>query len=155
MAACSVNVGSPRRRRRVVDRGGIVDRPRHQVAALVEHELRSVELIAPVGHADPVEEVRQVHGIGVAVRDRAFERLEAALLQPDVFDRPLGDEPRRARAVGTDERVPRPALVVVEDLPEAFRVARVAGCVVGHREQLVAECGVTNFPGAGHGPRIR
>ena len=101
-------------------RDGVVEVPGHQLAVVVEHELRAVELLAPVVHAHPVVEVGEVHGVGLVEVDGPLEVLERAALEPDVVDGALGDEPGGLLAVVADQAAARPALVVVEDVPEPF-----------------------------------
>ena len=84
---------SPRRRRRSSTLAGSSTGHGVELTVGAGHELRAVELVEPVGHAHTVEEVRVVHRVGVAVRDRDVECFETALLEPGVFDRVLRDEP--------------------------------------------------------------
>ena len=73
-------------------------------------------------------------GRGVAALDRDLEQLEAPLLEPEVTE--LRDEPRRLLAVRADQADTGPALVVVEDRPQAVGMRRYRG-PCRHREQFV------------------
>ncbi len=121
-----------------VDALDVVEVPRHEASVFVTHELRPEALRPAVGHAEPVFEVRLVHRIGVAARDRDLEQFEAPALQADVVDLLLRDQPRGVLAVGADEPPTGPTLVVVEDVPEPLRAQRARG-VVDQLEQLGAE----------------
>jgi lysophospholipase L1-like esterase len=124
---------------------GILDRPRdHRGPIRSRHELRTVELVPSVGDLHAVEEIGVVLRGCVAVRDRDLEELEAAMLEPRIGTSMLHDHPRRGRAVGVDQLPARPALVVVEDLPQALSVALLGLAalrpnLLGHRDELVAE----------------
>ena len=61
-------------------RDRIVEVPGHELAVVVEHELRAVELLAPVVHSHAVVEVREVHWVGVVEVDGPLEVLERAAL---------------------------------------------------------------------------
>ena len=133
-----------------VDRDRIVDRPRLELAVVAEHELRAVQLVAPVVHPHPVGEVGEVYRVGVAARDRDLEHVEAAALQPDVLDRRLRHQPRRLRAVVPHQRPTRPLLVVVEHRPEPLRphLATLGIMVRRQGEQLDAEPGIARLRGS-------
>ena len=106
-----------------------------------DDELRAVELGETVGHAHAVEQQRVVLRVGVAGVDRDLEELEAASLQPGIFDCFLHEEPRRLRTVVADQPAPGPRLVVVEDRPDAIGVALLDDSPrVGQRRVGAGEC---------------
>lgn len=134
----------------------IVHVPGHELTVVIEHELRSVQLLPTVVHADAVVEVCEVHGVGLVEVDGPLEVLECTALETDVVDGALGDEPGGFLAVVADEAASGPALVVVEDVPEAFPRAQAVG-LRRQREELVVQPGVVppgNPPGS-HTPEVR
>src|SRR5437764_5301351 len=144
-----------------VDVLGVLDRPRHdRVAVLAPNELRAVDLILPVCHAHTVEQEGVMRWGRVAARDRDLQHLEASPLEPGVEHGALGEDPSRCRTVVVDEPASRPALVIVEDLPQARAVALVGraagvGVAVGHRLELGPERRVSphGWKGTSNGAR--
>jgi len=137
-------------------RDRIVEVPGHELAVVVEHELRAVELLAPVVHSHAVVEVREVHWVGVVEVDGPLEVLERAALQADIVDGALRHEPGRLLAVVAHQAAARPALVVVEDVPESFARVEAVG-LLGEGEELVVQVGVVapGNPSGPHTPEVR
>src|SRR2546421_670699 len=144
-----------------VDVLGVLDRPRHdRVAVLAPDELGAVALLLPVCHAHTVEQEGVMRRGRVAARDGDLQHLEASPLEPGVEHRALGEDPSRGGTVVVDEPASRPALVVVEDLPQARAVALVGraagvGVAVGHRLELGPERRVSphGWKGTSNGAR--
>ncbi len=71
-------------------------------------------------------------------------------MESDVVDGALGDEPGGLLAVVAHQAAARPALVVVEDVPEPFARVEAVG-LLGEGEELVVQVDVV-APGNPSGP---